>query len=59
MRTLSLLLGIPYEKNPISGEINHGNKIVLVDKEGAITVTLDGLNAEISPLVQYVTMHKK
>lgn len=54
IRTLSLLLDIAYEKNPISGEINHSNKIVLLDKQGMLAVTLDGLNADIEPLVDFI-----
>jgi len=54
IRTASLLLGVAYEKNPVSGEINHSNKIVLLDKSGTIAVSLDGLNADITPLIEYV-----
>lgn len=46
-RMLAMLLGIKYSRNPISGDIMHDNKIVLLDGAGAITKELLGLDASI------------
>ncbi len=49
-RTLSMLLGIKYSKNPGNGQIMHDNKIVLLDEQGAIVRTLEGLNTDLGDL---------
>ena len=46
-RMLAMLLGIKYARNPISGDIMHDNKIVLLDAAGEITKELLGLDAPI------------
>lgn len=46
-RTLAMLLGIKCARNPISGDIMHDNKIVLLDPDGAIAKELLGLDAPI------------
>ncbi len=46
-RTLAMLLGIKYSRNPISGDIMHDNKIVLLSPDGEITKELVGLDAPI------------
>ena len=46
-RTLAMLLGIKYSRNPISGDIMHDNKIVLLNGTGEITKELLGLDASI------------
>ena len=46
-RTLAMLLGIKYSRNPISGDIMHDNKIVLLDGAGEVTKELLGLDAPI------------
>lgn len=46
-RTLAMLLGIKYARNPISGDIMHDNKIVLLDGTGEVTKELLGLDAPI------------
>ncbi|MBI3016966.1 MAG: SCO family protein [Deltaproteobacteria bacterium] len=50
-RKLSLLLDIGYQKNNETGHFVHDNKILLLDAEGKITVTLDGLDAQIEPIL--------
>jgi len=47
-RTLAMLLGIKYSRNPITGDIMHDNKIVLLNGAGEITKELLGLNASIA-----------
>jgi len=46
-RTLAMLLGIKYSRNPVSGDIMHDNKIVLLNGAGEITKELVGLDASI------------
>jgi len=46
-RMLAMLLGIKYSRNPVSGDIMHDNKIVLLDAAGNVTKELLGLNAAI------------
>jgi protein SCO1/2 len=46
-RALAMLLGIKYARNPISGDIMHDSKIVLLNAEGEITKELLGLDAPI------------
>ncbi len=46
-RMLAMLLGIKYSRNPVSGDIMHDNKIVLLDGAGEITKELVGLDAPI------------
>lgn len=46
-RTLAMLLGIKYSRNPTSGDIMHDNKIVLLNGAGEITKELLGLDASI------------
>ena len=46
-RTLAMLLGIKYSRNPITGDIMHDNQIVLLNGEGEITKELVGLDAPI------------
>jgi protein SCO1 len=46
-RTLAMLLGIKYSRNPTSGDIMHDNKIVLLNGEGEVTTELLGLDAPI------------
>ncbi len=46
-RTLAMLLGIKYSRNPTTGDIMHDNKIVLLGPDGAITKELLGLDAPI------------
>lgn len=52
VRSLSVLLGINFRKDPKDGSINHGNRILLLDPDGEISVALDGLNGDSSELVQ-------
>ena len=47
-RTLAMLMGIKYSRNPITGDIMHDNKIVLLNGAGEITKELLGLNASIA-----------
>lgn len=49
-RTLSMLLGIKYSKNPKSGQIMHDNKILLLDEKGVAVRTLEGLAADVTEL---------
>lgn len=49
-RKLSTLLDIGYQKNPNTGHFMHDNKIILLDKEGRIILTLNGLDAAVEPL---------
>ena len=46
-RTLAMLLGIKYARNPVSGDIMHDNKIVLLNGAGEVTKELVGLDASI------------
>ncbi|MCC6846965.1 MAG: SCO family protein [Deltaproteobacteria bacterium] len=46
-RMLAMLLGIKYSRNPISGDIMHDNKIVLLNGEGEVAKELLGLDASI------------
>jgi protein SCO1 len=46
-RTLAMLLGIKYARNPDTGDIMHDNKIVLLNGAGEITKELRGLDAPI------------
>jgi protein SCO1/2 len=46
-RMLAMLLGIKYSRNPISGDIMHDNKIVLLNGAGEVTKELLGLDAPI------------
>ena len=46
-RMLAMLLGIKYSRNPVSGDIMHDNKIVLLNGAGEVTKQLLGLNASI------------
>lgn len=46
-RTLAMLLGVKYSRNPTTGDIMHDNKIVLLNGEGEITKELLGLDAPI------------
>ena len=46
-RALAMLLGIKYARNPVSGDIMHDNKIVLLDGEGEVVKELLGLEAPI------------
>lgn len=46
-RMLAMLLGIKYARNPLSGDIMHDNKIVLLNDTGEITKELRGLDASI------------
>lgn len=54
IRTLSVLLGISYQRDPASGEYVHSNKIALLDTAGAIVVNLEGLASDTQPLVEAV-----
>ena len=46
-RQLAMLLGIKYSRNPVSGDIMHDNKIVLLNGAGEVTKELVGLDASI------------
>lgn len=46
-RMLAMLLGIKYSRNPVTGDIMHDNKIVLLNGAGEITKELVGLDASI------------
>jgi protein SCO1/2 len=46
-RMLAMLLGIKYARNPLSGDIMHDNKIVLLNGDGVVTKELVGLDAPI------------
>ena len=46
----SLLLGISYGKSNSSDEIMHSNKIVLLDREGAVKAEVEGLAGETDSL---------
>ena len=46
-RTLVMLLGIKYSRNPNSGDIMHDNEIVLLNGAGEVTKELFGLEASI------------
>lgn len=49
-RQLSMVLGIKYNRNSKSGEIMHDNKIILLNEQGAIVRTLEGLDADSNVL---------
>jgi len=49
-RTLSMVLGIRFERNPENGNISHDNKILIINEKGEITQELNGLNADVSDL---------
>lgn len=51
-RKLSLLLDIGYQKNVKTGHFMHDNKIILLNPEGEMIHTLDGLDTQISPLLK-------
>lgn len=46
-RMLAMLLGIKYSRNPVTGDIMHDNKIVLLNGTGEITKELVGLDASL------------
>jgi hypothetical protein len=46
-RTLVMLIGIRYSRNPNSGDIMHDNKIVLLNGAGEVTKELFDLDASI------------
>lgn len=50
-RKVSMLLGIKYRKDPVSREIMHDNKILLISREGEIVQTVNGLGAPIDALL--------
>jgi protein SCO1/2 len=54
VRVLSVLLGINYQRDPKTQEIMHSNKIVLLDKQGEIEFSLEGLASDIAELVEKV-----
>ena len=54
IRKMSLLLGISYQRDQKSGEINHSNKVLLLDRQGTIVREVEGLNAELSGLVEAI-----
>ncbi len=51
-RKLSNLIGFSYQKNTGSGEIMHSNKITVLNSEGEISYALEGLNDEITELLE-------
>jgi len=51
-RKFSNLIGFSYQKNTGSGEIMHSNKITLLNAQGEISHVLEGLNEDISPLME-------
>lgn len=53
-RTLSMLLGIKYKKDPETGAIMHDNKILMLDREGSIAGVLNGLSAPVEELASKV-----
>lgn len=53
VRELSVALNIPFAAQP-DGGFGHGNRIVLLDTKGVALTALEGLGAEIGPLVQAV-----
>lgn len=52
IRTLSVLLGYSYQRRPTDAEIMHSNKVYLLDPEGVLVKTNEGLNGDLSDLVQ-------
>lgn len=51
-RKLGMLLDIKFGRNPVSGEISHDNKIILLDQNGSIAKTIDGLDAKVAALLK-------
>ena len=44
VRELAVLLGFSYQKDEATGEFQHSNKIVLLDAQGAIQHSFDGMS---------------
>ena len=51
-RKLSMILGIKFNQNPASGEIQHDNRILLVNEKGEIQKVLEGLSADPKTLFE-------
>ena len=54
VRTLANLIGYSYQKNADTGDILHSNKITLLEKEGVIVTTLEGLNEPEAPFINAI-----
>lgn len=51
VRELSALLGVRYKPMPAGG-FSHSNRISLLNAEGELAAHIDGLNVDVTPLVQ-------
>ena len=51
-RKLSVLIGFSYKPDPETKEILHSNKLLLLDAQGEIAYSLEGLNADTADLVE-------
>ena len=54
-RLLSNLLTINFQKNENSGEIMHSNRLILLDAQGVIKTSVEGLSSDLRPLVEAVS----
>ncbi len=52
IRKLSVLLGISYQLDKKTNEYMHSNKIVLLNRDGAVKASLEGLASDVSVLVE-------
>ncbi len=50
-RSFGVLLGFSFQRDPTTGHFTHSNRIVLLDKHGAIASKTDGLESPIADLV--------
>jgi protein SCO1/2 len=57
-RSLSMLLGIKFAKDPESGEIMHDNKLILISPTGEIRAKLNSLSENDSDLIEAITTKK-
>lgn len=51
VRTLAVLLGINYQEDPKTREIMHSNKIILLNEQGEIKMSLEGLASDTTQIV--------
>lgn len=58
-RIFSNLIEYNYQQNPNTEEIMHSNKVVLLDKKGVITLSVEGLSSDLAPLVTSITKLNK
>lgn len=58
VRTLTMLLGFKYAKNPESGAISHDNTVYLVSPGGNVTTTMSSLDEPLDAFVSAVPASK-